>query len=272
MRRAASGSLLRTAFWPLVRMGAAAQMAYGWSFIAWMLQPILALFVAAAFWRAVYGDRETISGLAGQSALTYILLANIILRFGQTELLRLFGRLNAQGQIAIELLRPADFQLSTFAQWLGRTSVSAASQLPLLVPVAFALGMRPSSSLPAWMMAIIVFGLGLINVFLVDWIVACLAFYTTYVWGISVLYSSVLAFFSGALVPYAFMPGWLQQAGAMIPIAQLAAAPAGLLSGHWPPSQAWPVIGFEILTILVLFPASRIIFNFSIRSAQLLGG
>jgi ABC-2 type transport system permease protein len=58
--------------------------------------------------------------------------------------------------------------------------------------------------------------LGRSVLFFFDSIFACLAFYSIETWGLSVVRVGVPTFFSGALVPLAMMPDWLQRVAAIL--------------------------------------------------------
>ncbi len=105
-----------------------------------------------------------------------------------------------------------------------------------------------------------------------DWIFACLAFYCTETWGLSVVRVGVATFFSGALVPLAMMPDWLQRVAAALPFAQALAVPVSLLSGITPVADAPRVWLVQLIWLAAMFVLSRLVFDIAIRKITVQGG
>jgi ABC-2 type transport system permease protein len=82
----------------------------------------------------------------------------------------------------------------------------------------------------------------------------------------------VAAFFSGALVPLALMPGWLQAAAQAMPFAQALYVPVSLLSGITPVSQAPALWLVQLGWLAALLPLSRLVFNVAVRQVTVQGG
>lgn len=256
----------------LAGMGFTENLAYGAAYWASIAQRALLIVIAAAFWRAVYLGQSVLAGMSAREALNYVLLARLLQPMSESQMLRTIGSFNMRGELAVELLRPVDFQASQTARALGQLAARLIAQLPLLIPVALLLGLRPTHSVAAWLGAAGVIVLGIANVMLFDWIVGCLAFFTTYIWGVSMFYGGLIWFFSGALLPLAFMPGWLQWVCSAFPPSQVVAVPAGLLAGQLDPARVPMILGLQIVGIGVLLPVSRWLFAHSVRHATVLGG
>ena len=71
---------------------------------------LLALAIFVYFWRAVYGERASLGGLALEQTLSYIMWAQILLPMVASHFVFRFGETLVQGQFAMELLRPLDLQ------------------------------------------------------------------------------------------------------------------------------------------------------------------
>ena len=99
-----------------------------------------------------------------------------------------------------------------------------------------------------------------------------MAFYTSYVWGLSMLRGGLIAFFSGALLPLAFMPDGLRAVALTLPHTQVVALPAALLSGQTPMSEVPRVLLTQLLALAVLYPLSRWVFARAVRRVTVQGG
>ncbi len=108
--------------------------------------------------------------------------------------------------------------------------------------------------------------------FLFDWMFACLAFYVTETWGLSVVRIGVGSFFSGALVPLAMMPGWLQKLAASMPFAQALSVPVSFLSGITPLAEAPRLWLIQLAWLAGLLVVSRLVFRVAMRKVTVQGG
>jgi ABC-2 type transport system permease protein len=114
--------------------------------------------------------------------------------------------------------------------------------------------------------------LGVTVLFFFDWIIACSAFYSTEIWGMSVVRYSVALFFSGSFIPLDMMPNWLQTIASILPFSQVVYLPVSLLSGITPLSampRIWLMQAAMLVGLLVL---SRVIFGRAVRVITVQGG
>ena len=80
------------------------------------------------------------------------------------------------------------------------------------------------------------------------------------------------SFFSGALVPLAMMPGWLQKIAAAMPFAQAMSVPVSFLSGIASAVDAPRLWLTQLIWLVVLLFLSRVVFNIAIRKVTVQGG
>src|SRR5690606_30657268 len=97
------------------------------------------VYLLTVVWRAAYGDRGEVDGIAISQLLTYLTLANLQVYFLRQEI---DGGIEArirQGQIGFDLSRPVSYPVQLFASGVG----DMIGKLPMLVvafPVAFIVG------------------------------------------------------------------------------------------------------------------------------------
>jgi hypothetical protein len=84
--------------------------------------------------------------------------------------------------------------------------------------------------------------------------------------------TQLATFFSGALVPLALMPGWLQAVAAALPFAQGLYAPLALLSGIVPLSAAPQIWAVQAAWLVGLVLVSRLVFALAVRQITVQGG
>lgn len=233
---------------------------------------LVTMVVLAHFWRAVYADTERLGGLKLQQTLDYALLAQVLAPLSEYKLIVTFGRLLQTGDMAIELLRPVDLQASEYAGGLASLLLYEAFQLPLLLVGWAFLGLHLPGDPLTWAAFLVTLLLGHAVLFLADWLLACLAFYTTETWGIGVMRHALSTFFGGALLPLAMLPAWLGATAAALPFAQGIAAPTLVLSGITPLAQLPVVWGVQLLWLLGLWLVSRLAFARAVRQLTVHGG
>ena len=233
---------------------------------------LVSMVVFVYFWRAVYEGTSTLGGLALSQTITYILLARLLSPLIETRTIFFFGFMIRQGQIAVELTRPLDFQLRIMVESFAEVLTFLVQRLPLFAIAFLFFGMRLPTDPLLWLAFFISLFLGQFVLFLFDWMFACLAFYSTETWGLSVVRVGAGSFFSGALVPLVMMPEWLQNIAAGLPFAQALAVPVSFLSGISTWANAPQIWLIQIIWVLGLFVLSRIVFSIAIRQVTVQGG
>jgi len=243
-----------------------------WVWMEFVVQ-VIALIIFVAFWRAVYVSQETLGGLNLTQTLNYIILAQIFLpAVHNTNTIHYLGDLMHDGQVGIELLRPLDLQAATYTRSLAQMVVGLLVQLPLAIVAWLIYQYQLPADPRVWVAFVVTLFLGHALLFAFDWILACVAFYSTEIWGLSVLRFSIGVFFSGSLVPLAMMPDWLQKLTAALPFAQALYMPVSFLSGITPLGDAPRIWLNQLIYLVILLPVSRLIFRVAARKVTVQGG
>jgi ABC-2 type transport system permease protein len=247
-------------------------LAYNWWVWADVVLTIVSMVIFVYFWNAVYADTAEIGGLTLDQTINYMLIARILAPLLETRMIFFFGFMIRQGQIAVELARPLDLQARVIVEGYARLGVFMLQRTPLVLVAVFFLGLQLPSDPAQWLAFAVSLVLGLTVLFMFDWLFACLAFYVTETWGLSVVRVGLGSFFSGALIPLAMMPLWLQRLAALMPFAQALNVPVGFLSGITPASEAPRLLLIQVVWLVVLFVASRRFFGVAIRKVTVQGG
>ncbi len=235
---------------------------------------ILSLTIFLSFWRAVYTDRAELSGVTLQQLVNYLLLTQIFLRCLQSgnQIILTFGRLMAEGSLSTELVRPLDLQLGMFAQTIAAVATDLLFKLPLLALAVTVFGLDIAVDPLQCALCLLLLLLGMVALFLFDWMLACLVFYTTEAWGLGLVRYAVAAFFGGVFVPVRLMPEWLAAIALHLPFSQALYVPISFLVGFAPMEQAWQSVATQLAWIAVLLPLSRLVFRESLKHAVIQGG
>ncbi|HEU4321627.1 MAG TPA: ABC-2 family transporter protein [Roseiflexaceae bacterium] len=235
---------------------------------------LLSLTIFLSFWRTVYADRAVLSGVTLQQLVNYLLLTQIFLRClqGGNQIILTFGRLMAEGALSIELVRPIDFQLGMFAQMLASVATDLLFKIPLLLIAVTVFGLDIAVGPLQCAICLLLLLLGMVALFLFDWLLACLVLYTTEAWGLGLVRYAVAAFFGGVFVPIKLMPEWLATIAINMPFSQALYVPISFLVGFAPLDQTWQSLLIQLAWIVVLLPLSRLMFRAGLKRAVIQGG
>jgi ABC-2 type transport system permease protein len=269
-----SASLRRhlTTYGTVAAIGPKTFLAYpAWFWMGIFVQ-ILSTVILVYFWRGVYTHNATLSGLTLGQTLNYILLAQALAPLVTNTVMSDVGYLIRNGDVGIALLRPLDFQFTYYVQTLAYALLSLVLAVPVLLVAIFGFGLRLPADPRLWACFAVALLLGQSVIFCFDWLISCLAFYTTEVWGLSVLREGVAVFFSGALVPLGMMPGWLRTIANGLPFAQGLYVPVAFLSGTFGVSDAPRAWLVQLVWLIGLIVVSRLVFRVAVRKVTIQGG
>lgn len=242
-----------------------------WVWMEFVVQ-IVAMTIFVFFWRAVYAGSATIGGLTLQQTINYILLAQTLNPLIENRLIFRFGWLIREGYVAVELVRPVDFQARSYVEELTSLLIFLAQKIPLLLLAWLLFGLQLPADLAAWGCFLVSLLLGQALLFCFDWAFACLAFYSTETWGLSVVRVGVAAFFSGALLPLQMMPGWLRSITDALPFAQALYVPVAFLSGITRVADAPRIWLIQLAWLAGLLILSRAAFALALKKVTVQGG
>lgn len=242
-----------------------------WVWVSLILNTI-SLTIFVFFWRAVYTNTGSIGGLDLQTTLNYILMAQVFLPLSNTNMIFEMGYNLREGGIAHVLLRPLDFQFTYYVQALTNTVTDLILQIPIALVATFVFHLQWPADVRIWIAFIISAFLGRSVLFFFDFILGCLTFYTTEVWGLGVLVYGMGLFFSGSLIPLAMLPPGLSQLVYSLPFAQALYVPLSILSGIQPLSAAPGLWLIQVAWLIGLLLTSRLVFRFAVRKVTVQGG
>jgi ABC-2 type transport system permease protein len=248
------------------------RLAYRNAFLLSVLSHLLACFSLLYLWRAVYAGRPSLNGFSWTELKTYLLLTfmtNAIAGW-QSEL-ALVGRI-IDGTIAVDLLRPFDFQLARLVETVGMAAFEAAIMLVVLGLVALVVGgILFPHDLRTAALATLSFGFGLLIKFGVQYITCLLAFWSNHGWGIVQARVALTQLFSGALVPLPFMPDWLRNVAEALPFQGIVYLPSSIYLGRAGGGVLW-ALAAQAAWALGLLVIGRLAFAGALRKVTIHGG
>jgi ABC-2 type transport system permease protein len=248
-------------------------VAYRASTIMTMLASLVWVMVLYHVWDSVYGGRNRLAGYTWTDMRTYILVAysvNALLSF------RAVGEMTwtiRSGRIATELTRPADYLAASFARASGQVVIEGllGGSLALVLGVVVLDAHPPASPAAALGFGLaVVLGFGI--KFLIHYLVALLCFVTTNAVGLIWAETAVVSLLSGALVPLAFFPGPMRTVLAVLPFQGIVATPVGIYLGRLDGLDLVTALGVQLVWVIALTVAARLLWRPSIRALDIQGG
>ena len=194
---------------------------------------VFGLLKANIYVAAVASAGTQLAGYDARSSITFAWLTQALIApvnlFAWTEL----AQRVRTGDVAIDLTRPVDLQLSLLAADLGRAAfVLLPRGLPPLLVAAAITGLAlPGTALP--------YLLGLVSVVLAVSLSFCcrfalnlVAFWLVEIRGVVTLYITASNFLSGLMLPVAWFPDWLRVLATATPFPSFIQYPVDLLTGR----------------------------------------
>ncbi|MBP7654102.1 ABC-2 family transporter protein [Candidatus Dependentiae bacterium] len=224
-------------------------------------------------WMSVYRSDTVINGISKQNIITYIILARILwmqIDFGIN--LQISSMINTGG-IAIELVRPVDFQFMMYSLRFGDfISFLIISGTPVLMIsiLIFNFTLPPSFHHLALFSISLIFGITII--FFIEYCVGLISFYTQNGWGIHTMKVAVISFLTGAVIPLDFFPGILKTIIFYLPFKDIIYVPISIYLGIRPLPQLYSALSVQLLWCIILLIFSRIIFRISVKRNSVHGG
>jgi viologen exporter family transport system permease protein len=262
----AAGALARAGFyrWASYRQAAIAGMFTNIVFGVIKLSILLAMAESAGGSVAGYDP----VGLSTYTWLAQGLIA-VVMIFSWTELA---DRVRT-GDIAVDLARPVDLQLSWLAADLGRAAWGLLSRA--LVPIAFGaalFGFRLPDDPAALLLLPVSVTLAVGVSFACRFMLNLLAFWVTEVRGPVLLYVLVSGLLGGHLIPVQLFPDWLQVLAYATPFPAIIQVPIDLVTGH---AAGWAAVAqvlAQLAWVVALLGLGRVVLSRATRRLVVQGG
>lgn len=213
----------------------------------------------SVFYAALVGAGGTIAGYDRAQASTYVWLGQGVLAgIGLVGTHEVSERVQT-GEIAIDLSRPIDLQLSYWAREFGRAALlfPARGLLPVIIG-AVTTGIAFSHSLSAIPLSLISLALAVSISFLLRYGVNLISLWTIDVQGYTSLYLLLMSLLSGFYVPVHIFPAWLQVIATGSPFPSMFQSPIDVMSGRVAGMAAVRVIGVQVVWAAVLVVVTRL--------------
>ncbi len=230
---------------------------------------------------AFYAASDADPPMAFAMVVTYVWLGQALLGLLPWNLEPEIETMVRSGQVAFELVRPLDL----YALWYMRTLAmrTASTSLRALPIVVLAAGVLPYTPLADWALAppassgaAALWALATLTALLLGCALTMLV-HVSLMWtisgdGLQRMMPSLVAIFSGMVVPLPLFPDSVQPLLSALPFRGLVDVPLRIYAGHLVGAEAWGAIGLSALWALAFVVAGRALLARGSRRLVVQGG
>ncbi len=229
MSAAVSG---RRAALSFARIGFLNMLAYRARYYVGVLTYLFNVAVYYFIWRAVFRNAPTVAGLSLPEMVTYVAVGWTIRSFYFNEIDRDLAAQVEEGRLAMNLIRPVDFQTAMIADAAGQSAFRAALfTLPIALVVGLLFPVRPPATVLAAALFLLSAALSFALVAAINFLVGLIAIRTKSIQGILRAKYMILELLSGLLIPTTLFPEPLRGLLFASPFPHINFTPAALYLG-----------------------------------------
>jgi ABC-2 type transport system permease protein len=177
------------------------------------------------------------------------------------------------GDLAIDLARPVDLQLSWLAEDLGRAGFAATTRLVFSMLVgAVTFGVTLPHRVDAWLLFAVSVPLAVVISFGCRFLLNLVAIWLLDVRGVVTLYVLVSNLLCGLVIPVQFFPGWLGAVAHASPFPSMLQAPIDVFTGRSTGWRAVAEVAVQVAWAAALLLAGRLVLRRAVRKLVVQGG
>lgn len=234
---------------------------------------IIEVSVMIFIWQSIYGNSGTINGISLSNLIIYYALAyslGHIMTWGINEYM---SDSIKKGRINMELLYPIDYIKYFFCYKLGNIFRQLiVISIPTFIILILLFNINISFNLINILFFLLITILSIIIIFFIEFIFGLMAFYTTSGWGLQVLKKSLVTILSGQIAPIEFFPNIIVKIINILPFADLIYSPITTLLGMNSTNEILIILLRQIIWIIILYIASKLIYKKAIKNVTIYGG
>lgn len=257
----------------LIRMEFINNLAYRSSYFTGIFNYSIQIGAYFFLWEAVYTGRRVLGGLSKEQMLTYVIIAWVVRSFYFSNLDRYIANEIQQGKIALELIRPYNYQLVKFARAFGEAIFRV---IFFALPSGILMYLIHPFGLPPNPVSVLIFAVAVVLSFFINaqisMIAGTFAFFTQSVSGIYRGKRVVMDLFSGLLLPISFYPDWAQQVIKLLPFQAVSYLPNMIYLGKLQGWAAVQAVLIQVFWLVVLYTAGALFWRYAVRHVVVQGG
>ncbi|GAA1663957.1 hypothetical protein GCM10009830_06850 [Glycomyces endophyticus] len=229
------------------------------------------LLAGLAVWSNLIGDGE-MGGYDWQAMKAYLIVGFLTSTLAWAGSDWEMANRILDGLVAVDLTKPVDFQRARAGEYIG--GMAASVPAAILGTAAAVLIFRPAP--PDSALAAVLTVVSVLFIFPLAFGITYLSVLTCFVTqrylGIQWARDTMLAFFSGMMVPLALMPLWLQGVAWALPFVHFTTTPASIYLGRVDTAGALGLLAAEAAWAVGLWVIGRLIWSQLVKKVTVHGG
>ncbi|WP_240941244.1 ABC-2 family transporter protein [Paenibacillus sp. HB172176] len=248
-------------------------VAYRGTFIISILGNFIYLLSIFYLWNVVFTAKEQLGGLSWDQMKGYLIISffmNGLISFYSEGTIS--GKI-VDGSVALDMLKPVDFQKARLSEVLGAgvfESFVSIVMIFIMAPTIFSGVYNPHWY--TWLLLLVSVGAALLIKFGIIYLTCLLCFYTTSRYGLSLARTAIMNLLSGALIPLIFFPKWLEVICTYLPFQGIVFIPASIYLERVDGAEAIGLIGLQLVWVVILWWAGKLLWNWAIKQVTIHGG
>ncbi|MFE5323998.1 ABC transporter permease [Paenibacillus sp. NPDC056579] len=229
------------------RIAVRQRMQFRFDFIMTLISTLMFSVMYYMLWKAIY-MYSTDTALPWEQLITYVMVGQAInfARWSPAERAPTYAMAQRvrTGDIALDLIRPVDFQVQRFLEAAGFFIVEMLwVNIPAMLLLIFILGISPPPDAAAVIGFAVSLCIGFLVAFSINSIIMMISFMTTNTFGVQLAKRAIVDIFAGTLIPFEFFPEALRRVLELLPFQSMAYIPLSIYTGR--------LSGIHMLTALL---------------------
>lgn len=254
------------------------QLAYKGAFYLWILVNTFGSFISYYLWMAVYGSSETgvLGGMTRNEMVVYVFMAHVTASMVNISISKTVSDDIVKGTVSMNLIKPIDYRMSLIARAVGDMVYQF-----LLPGIIIWIGLeiyrvQVLGEQVVSMVTILGYLISVVMSFLIyvlfDFCFGMIAFFTTYIFGMTMAKNAILSFLTGQLIPLSFFPEGVQRIFDFLPFSSMIYTPVMIYLGKYTGSELVFVLLRQAVWVLILYAAGSLIWRRVTTRLVVLGG
>ena len=254
------------------------QLAYKGAFYLFIFISLFSAFISYYLWMAIYGGAEgnTIAGISRNEMIVYIFMTYVTACFVNNSMSDWISEDIVKGTVAMNLIKPIDYRWSLISKTVGHATCK------FLVPGIFIwlgieiykvqylnMGVTSISNILLYILSML---MSFMIFVLFEFCFGMIAFFTTYIFGLSMAKYALVVFLTGQLIPLSFFPDIIQRIFDFLPFSSMIYAPVMIYLGKFSGSELTFVLCRQAAWIFILYILGSIIWRKVTKRLVVLGG
>ena len=267
-----AGSFLK--YVEYIRLSFQKMLAYRVTYLIGIVTYIIHVAVYYFLYKSLYANGDdTIRDYALQDMLTYVSIGWISKSLYLNYIDREMTEDVQSGQVAMELIKPVDFQMVYFARGLGHSVFRLVLFTPPIVVVTtLFFTVNPPASMLHFFVFLCCTCVSVLIYLQINYIVGLLSIYFISIKGIIYSKNLIIELLSGLLIPIDWFPAWFQLMSKFLPFQAIAYFPLSVYLGRVDTNMLAKPLALQLAWFLILYVIGRLIWQICQRRILIQGG